>query len=223
MSKKSRNILYMLVLTLFFGGCANTSKMGDGVVQPTAKAPVANTAILPPVANTATLPDLMAEAASATSAGKPDKASAILNDAAKLFPADKKPWVQMAQIEFDRANYGEAIMKALEALQRDQKDQVANSIVAVSGLRLSTKALADLSQQNDLSGSVKTEAQDLAKLLRESLGETALVPPPEAKPVEAPPIKPKRSTRTKAPRGSTVRPPATTETDSGGSPFGALR
>ena len=190
------------------------SKMGDGVVPPIAKAPVANTA---------TLPDLMAEAASATSAGKPDKASAILNDAAKLFPADKKPWVQMAQIEFDGANYGEAIMKALEALQRDPKDQIANSIVAVSGLRLSTKALADLSQQNNISGSVKTEAQDLAKLLRESLGETALVPPPQAQSVETPSHKPQRSTRAKPFRGSTVKPLATTEKDSGGSPFGALR
>ena len=214
MSKKSRNILYMLALTLFLGGCANMSKMGDGVAPPTAKAPAANTA---------TLPDLMAEAASATSAGKPDKALVILNDAAKLFPADKKPWVQMAQTEFDGANYGEAIMKALEALQRDPKDQVANSIVAVSGLRLSTKALADLSEQNNLSGSVKTEAQDLAKLLRESLGETALVPPPQAKPVETPSHKPQRSTRAKPSRGSTVKPPATTEKDSGGSPFGALR
>jgi hypothetical protein len=40
----------------------------------------------------------------------------------------------MAQIKFDRASYGEAIMNALEALQRDPTDKLGNSIVAVSGL-----------------------------------------------------------------------------------------
>lgn len=191
-------------------------KIGDGSAS---TAPAAS-------ANTPALADLIAEAASATSAGKPDKALVTLNNAAKLFPADKKPWVQMAQIEFDGANYGDAIVNALEALQRDPKDQVANSIVAVSGLRLSTKALADLRNQNNLSGSVKTEAQDLAKLLRESLGETALVPPPQAKPVETPshkPTHPSRPAKGKPSRGSTVKPATTTDKDGGGSPFGALR
>ncbi|MEQ6341585.1 MAG: hypothetical protein M3A44_07990 [Gammaproteobacteria bacterium] len=167
----------------------------------------------------------MAEAASATSAGKSDKALVILNDAAKLFPADKKPWVQMAQIEFDGTNYSEAIANALEALQRDPKDQTSNSIIAVSGLRLSTKALTDLSNQNNLSGSVKSEAQGLAKILRESLGEAALAPSPQAKQAETPSHKSApRPARGKSSRGSAVKPAITTEKDNGsGSPFGALR
>ncbi len=82
----------------------------------------------------------------------------------------------MAQIKFDRASYGEAITNALEALQRDPNDKLGNSIVAVSGLRLSTKALSDLGRQNNLNGSLRSEAQDLAKLLRSSLGEDVLVP-----------------------------------------------
>ncbi|MFZ6674174.1 hypothetical protein [Undibacterium sp. Xuan67W] len=118
----------------------------------------------------------MSDAELASAAGQQDKALAILKNAANAFPADKAPWAQIAQMKFDAANYGEAIMNAQEVLQRDPADKLANSIIAVSGLRLSTKALTDLSQQNNLTGSLRTEAQDLAKLLRESLGENLLVP-----------------------------------------------
>ena len=118
----------------------------------------------------------MADAATAQKAGHPDQAITLLKGAANRYPADKSPWLRIAQIKFDSANYGEAIMNALEALQRDPTDNVANRIVTVSGLRLATKSLSDLRTQNALSGSVKTEAQDLAKLLRDSLGESVLVP-----------------------------------------------
>ncbi|MFZ6747636.1 tetratricopeptide repeat protein [Undibacterium sp. Ren11W] len=122
------------------------------------------------------LDSMLAQATAASSSGQPEKALTQLQAAKSAYPADKKPWLQMAQINFDRSNYGQAIIDAQEVLQRDPSDKLANSIVAVSGLRLSTKALADLSKQNNLSGSVRTEAQDLAKLLRESLGESVLVP-----------------------------------------------
>jgi predicted Zn-dependent protease len=119
---------------------------------------------------------MLAQSNAVFSTGQPEKATALLKNATKLYPTEKAPWLQMAQIQFDSANYGDAIISALEALHRDPADKLGNSIVAVSGLRLSSKALADLSQQNNLSGSVRTEAQDLAKLLRESLGESVLVP-----------------------------------------------
>ncbi|SDF46035.1 MULTISPECIES: M48 family metallopeptidase [unclassified Duganella] len=118
----------------------------------------------------------LAEADAALAVGQADKAQVILRSAAGNYPADKTPWLQLAQIKFDRASYGEAILNAQEALQRDPSDKLANSIIAVSGLRLSTKALADLSQQNNLNGSLRSEAQELARLLRTSLGEDVLVP-----------------------------------------------
>lgn len=124
----------------------------------------------------ASLDSLLVQASGLSSSGQTGKALIQLKSAASAYPVDKKPWLQMAQINFDTSNYGDAIINSQEALQRDPTDKLANSIVAVSGLRLSTKALADLSKQNNLSGSVRTEAQDLAKLLRESLGETVLVP-----------------------------------------------
>ncbi|MET0264372.1 MAG: hypothetical protein ABW202_02055 [Duganella sp.] len=131
----------------------------------------------------ATLAHALADANGALVAGQADKAQTILKGAAANYPADKGPWLQLAQIKFDRASYGEAIINAQQALQRDPNDKLGNSIVAVSGLRLSTKALADLSQQNNLSGPLRSEAQELAKLLRSSLGEEVLVPPPAAAPV----------------------------------------
>jgi tetratricopeptide (TPR) repeat protein len=136
-----------------------------------------------------TLERALADADTALASGQNDKAQGILKTAAASYPAEKSPWLHMAQIKFDRASYGEAIMNALEALQRDPSDKLGNSIVAVSGLRLSTKALADLSQQNNLNGSLRSEAQDLAKLLRASLGEDVLVPaanPAVRKPAPAP-------------------------------------
>lgn len=123
-----------------------------------------------------TLDRALADANAALASGQTDKAQAILRNAAASYPADKTPWLQIAQIKFDRTHYGEAILNAQEVLQRDPSDKLGNSIIAVSGLRLSTKALADLSQQNNLSGSLRSEAQELAKLLRTSLGEEVLVP-----------------------------------------------
>jgi len=139
----------------------------------------------------ATLKSVLADANGALAAGQADKAQTLLKSAAAIYPADKAPWLQLAQIKFDRASYGEAITNAQEALRRDPTDKLANSIAAVSGLRVSTKALADLSQQNNLSGSLRTEAQELAKLLRSTLGEDVLVPTVAPAPVRkaAPPLR----------------------------------
>lgn len=124
-----------------------------------------------------TLTQVLSEADAAVRAGQYDKAYTLLEKGGSAYPADKAPWLQMAQMKFDRGQYGDAISHALEALERDPDDKVANSIVAVSGLRLSGKALADLSRQNNLNGSLRSEAQELAKLLRASIGEEVLVPP----------------------------------------------
>lgn len=159
---------------------------------------------------TATLDSALAEASRAAASGQQDKALSLLRSAAASYPAEKAPWLSLAQMKFDRGSYGEAIVHAQEALQRDPGDQVGNSIVAVSGLRLSTKALADLSQQNNLSGSLRNEARDLARMLRTSIGEEVLVPP-----VAAP--KPPRLARPAQP----ARPSAASS--SSADPFGVLK
>jgi tetratricopeptide (TPR) repeat protein len=190
-----RTLISCLAAALLLGGCAS-------------EAPALR--IEKPAV--ATLEAQLADADRSLAAGQPDKAYAALKTAAGHYPAEKAPWLQMAQLKFERNSYADAIASALEALQRDPLDRQANSIVAVSGLRLATRSLADLSQQNNLGGSVRSEAQELAALLRTSLGEEVLVPPrPKA---AAAPRKP-------APAGGAARKPSGQSTPA--DPFGALK
>jgi predicted Zn-dependent protease len=154
----------------------------------------------------------MADVDAAVLAGQNDKAYAILKNAGSTFPTDKTPWVRIAQMHFDSTNYGEAIVDALEALERDPEDTLANSIVAVSGLRVTSKALSDLSQKNNLTGNVRTEAQDLAKLLRTSLNEDVLVP--NNRPA---------TLRVKEPVKKAIGAAATARSTASSDPFGALK
>ncbi|QNA88754.1 tetratricopeptide repeat protein [Massilia sp. Dwa41.01b] len=159
-----------------------------------------------------TMASAMKAADAAVAAGQHDKAYAALKSASQTFPTEKTPWVRMAQMRFDSAHYGEAIVNAQEALARDPDDTVAHSIAAVSGLRVTSKALADLTRKNKLNGNVKSEAEELAKLLRTSLGETDLVP---GKKNLAPRPRPVPTTASAA---SPSKPPATSS-----DPFGALK
>ncbi|NRR30322.1 hypothetical protein HSX11_08980 [Oxalobacteraceae bacterium] len=162
---------------------------------------------------------MLSQASQASGSGQKEQAVTLWKQTAAAYPADKTPWIHIAQTRYDAGQYGDAIVSAQEALLRDPNDKLANSIIAISGLRLSTRALFDLSRQNNLSGSLRTESQDLAKLLRESLGETVLVPPPVAK------------DRGQAARDTSVRPPAnnkkggkaTASDDSSANPFNALK
>ena len=172
----------------------------------------------PPAAKPAPAPTLahvLSEAAVAARAGQYDKAYTLLEKGGSAYPADKAPWLQMAQMKFDRGQYGDAISHALEALERDPDDKVANSIVAVSGLRLSGKALADLSRQNNLNGSLRSEAQELAKLLRASIGEDVLVPP-----AKRPAAGGKRAAASSAPAPAPAPAPAA---KGGADPFSGLK
>jgi hypothetical protein len=125
-----------------------------------------------------TMEQLLAKASAVGSAGRKEHAVTLSKEAAAAHPADEAPWSSIAQTRYDAGQYGDAIVSAQEVRVRDPNDRLANSTIAISGLRLSTRALADLGRQNNLSGSIRTGSQDLAKLLRESLGEQVLVPPP---------------------------------------------
>jgi predicted Zn-dependent protease len=141
-------------------------------------------------APTSTLPEKLPlvtalnNADTALKAGQNNAAAAILQDAARDYPDEKMPWLRLAQMRFETKNYGEAIVAALEVLQRDGDDTLAHSIVAVSGLRLASKALADLTQKNNMTGNIKDEAQDLTKLLRDTLGEEKLIPAASKAPLQ---------------------------------------
>ena len=183
-----KHLLPGFACVAILSGCAGT-------------APLVNVNAKPPMET------LLGDADNALRGGHADKAVLALKEAGMSYPADKAPWLKLAQLRFDAGVYGEAIGYASEALERDQDDTLALSIVAVSGLRVSSKALADLSHKNNLSGSVRTEAQDLAKLLRTSLGEEVLVPAAR-KPV-VPALAKKQAVTTKSPPSA--------------DPFGALK
>jgi tetratricopeptide (TPR) repeat protein len=172
----------------------------------------------------ASMTGALADADNALRLGQTDKAIGIFKTAASHYPTDKTPYVRMAQLRFDSANYGEAIINALAALERDPDDMLANSIVAVSGLRVASKALGDLTQKNNLSGSVRNEAQDLAKLLRNALGEEVLVPTAAKREAPRPVVK---KAATAAAPGAAPAPalaaPAAKPATSGADPFGALK
>jgi hypothetical protein len=162
----------------------------------------------PAVQNVATIDEVMAQANKASQVGNTDGALTLLEAAAVTFPTDPAPWLRMAQMRYEVGEYGEAIIDSQQVLVRDPSNKFANSIVAVSGLRLSTRALSDLSRQNNLTGSLRTESQDLAKLLRESLGEAELVPAPRARP---------------AARRSVRKPVSRPAAPSSANPFDALK
>jgi tetratricopeptide (TPR) repeat protein len=165
-----------------------------------------------PVVAPLTMEEVMAKAVQASNANQKEAAMELWKQATVAAPADKEPWARMAQTKYDAGQYGEAIMDAQEVLLRDPADTLANSIVAISGLRLSTRALADLSRQNNLSGSLRTESQDLAKLLRESLGESVLVPSVS---VKTPARAPKRKQASRASKAS--------NSDTSANPFDGLK
>ena len=108
---------------------------------------------------------------------KRDEAAGVLKQLALTNPARKAPWAKLAKIHFEAGNYGEAIVAADEVLQRDPADRVAKSVRAVSGLRVATQSLTDLRTDEEMKGSARADAVNLAKVLRETLGEDVLVPP----------------------------------------------
>jgi hypothetical protein len=164
------------------------------------------------------LPQLMAQGAAAENSGLKVAALRRYEEAAQLYPASKLPWLRIAHVQFHSENYGEAIVAAQQVVARDDSDKVARSILSVSGLRVAAKAVADLSKNRALVGSVRTEAQELAIVLRESLRENVLVP------VQAPPaVRPRATPSVAAPQpvpagATTDAASAPASTGTGGSP-----
>lgn len=144
---------------IFLGACGSTP------------APVK--AVLPPG-----YADLMASAEEAHRKGGVVEAMGFYEKAAKADPSKKQPWVRIAQAQFDARNYGSAITASQEVLLRDTSDVTAKSIMAVSGLRVSAYALDQLRMANAVGGNTREEAQALARIMRDSLGESILPPAP---------------------------------------------
>ncbi|TKC88335.1 hypothetical protein FAZ69_14400 [Trinickia terrae] len=130
-----------------------------------------NPAATPEVFNKA-----LADADAVAKSGDQDRALGLYQQLTKADPTREEPWSRIAQIQFAQTHYGQAIVAAQEALQRDQTDRQAKSVLAVSGLRVATESLGQLRQDAALQGDAKSDAQVLAKQLRDTLGEATLFP-----------------------------------------------
>lgn len=176
---------------------------------------------------------LIKEAQQALASGARERAQGLLEEAARSNPTDKQPWIKLGQLHFEQGRYAQAIVAGQEVLARDPTDQDAHSIILVSSLRVAAKSLEELSAMNHLVGDARTEAKKVTQLLRDTLGETVLVPvnkptgsnerrnEPEANTAEkAPPKRVVKPARTKP----EVSKPATATSSAGGSdPFRSLR
>lgn len=120
--------------------------------------------------------ELIKEAQQAVSSGARMRAQSLLEEATRSNPTDKQPWIKLAQLHFEQGHYAQAITAGQEVLARDNANLDARSIVLVSSLRIAAKSLEELSASNQLAGDTRTEARKVTHLLRETLGETVLVP-----------------------------------------------
>jgi tetratricopeptide (TPR) repeat protein len=158
--------------------------------------------------------------------GNQEEAIVVLTDVAKKNPTRKEPWLRMAKAYFDAENYGQAIVASDEVLQRDSTDRTAKSILAVSGLRVATRSLAELRADIELKGSARNDATALAKALRETLQEDVLVPSPDSdakKKRDAAAARAKQRAKAKESAPAPSAAPSGGTGASGGNPFGVLK
>ena len=137
----------------------------------------------------------MARGDAAVQEGDHTKARDAWRAAAKDYPTAKQPWLKLSEDYFNAADYGNAVLAAQEALQREPHDRLANSVLAVSGLRLTAGSLAALRDDGAYAVGSRDEAVAVTHSLREALGEPVLVPPPDNGPT--------RRHLAKAPRAAT--------------------
>lgn len=133
-----------------------------------------------------------------------DQAVAEFEEIAQRNPSRGEPWSYIAKIRFDEQKYGEAIVAADEALNRDPEDFTAKTVRAVGGLRVAMQSLADLRADALLAGNARTDAVALAAAMRETLGQDVLFPEGRK-----PPVRPRQPPKRVEPPAADAGAPAT--------------
>lgn len=166
---------------------------------------------------------------SVAAGGDKQKALALLEAAAKANPTASKPWLKMAQMHFEAGNYPAAVVAAEEAIKREPGSTEAKSIALVSSLRVAVKYVSDMRAGEKLQGGVRSDAEHLARTLRETLGEQVLIPPPKAEPPPEPRRRTNHNTRRRttapvpAPAAAPAPRPGTEPKSGSANPFGSLK
>lgn len=171
--------------------------------------------------------NLVDQAGLAFQAGNTAEALALLQQAAKSDPESPEPWLRLAQVHFDGERFAAAIIAAHEVLARNPEQRTAQSVAAVSALRIARDQLTSLRAGASLHGSVREEAQMLTNEMRQTLNKKLLVPRSEPA-IHMPPRRRSLESRPSRKRGDTIvrsrvdRGKATTEprsTRAAGDPF----
>lgn len=153
----------------------------------------------------------MTQARTALNEGNREKARAAYRTAAQTYPTEKLPWQRLSEDYFNAQDYGNAVIAAQEVLQRDGQDNLAHSILAVSGLRLTAGSLLALRQDTTYSVGSRDEAITVARALRDTLGAAALLPPPASN-------NPAQRLKKPAPSAASVAVPAVVQRQSAAAP-----
>ena len=153
------------VAVLLLGGCATPAP------PPAEAAPAV-----------VSLEEWLARGDAARKDGLHEAARTAYREAARAYPTDKLPWLRLADDYFSAADYGNAVLAAQEAVQRDPRDNTAHSMLAVSGLRITAGSLAALREQSGYPVGSREEALDVTRRLREALSDPTLLPAAPADP-----------------------------------------
>jgi tetratricopeptide (TPR) repeat protein len=161
------------------------------------------------------LEQMMKSADEAQATSQYAKARDLYQDAAKAYPTAPEPWLRLSQGYFTANDYGHAVLAGEEVLQRDPDNKTAQSILAVSGLRITSKSLRALRKDAAFPVGSREEALTITRELREALGESALL---AIKDPNAAPTKSVRRTQHKSNAAATpAAPAATTNSSASGS------
>ncbi|TDM08522.1 MAG: hypothetical protein C4K60_03530 [Ideonella sp. MAG2] len=167
LSNPSVTLIAAALAAVALAGCETTDKKPAPTTSATVPA-------------TPSLQSFLDAGAKARKEGSRNKERDAYRAGAAAYPTSKQPWLKLAEGYFEEADYGNTILAAQEVLQRDAADSVATSMLAVSGLRVANTALTALRKQNNLGADTRSQAEGVAKQLREVLGEPVLVPKNEA-------------------------------------------
>jgi hypothetical protein len=120
---------------------------------------------------------MMQRADASAKEGRRELSRLQYREAAKAYPTVAAPWSKLTEDYFESGDHGNAILAAQEVVQREPQNVVAQSVLALSGLRVSNTAMQALrDQQSGIPGNTRDQALALNRSLREALGETVLAP-----------------------------------------------
>jgi tetratricopeptide (TPR) repeat protein len=119
---------------------------------------------------------IMASADDALAKGQDANAMKLYEQAAKEAPRYKEPWVRLAHIHYGNGVYLQAYRAAQEAYDMDPSDADMRALKVLASLKLADAAVEDWGDAGEIPATVKQEADQISKELRERIA-----PPPVAK------------------------------------------